>query len=76
MLLAYEPLESAASAWKDGVRLLGIEAVPGPGAWPRMRHVFELDREAGLHVEIDPLGDPIVYAVGYDLAGEETLTPL
>jgi hypothetical protein len=73
-MLAYEPILEGPPV--DGVRLLGIEATRRTGAWPTMRHVFDLDWDAGLHVEVNPLGGVTVYAIGFDSFGDELLTPL
>lgn len=73
-MLAYEPILEGPPA--HGVRLLGIEATRRTGSWPTMRHVFDLDMDAGLHVEVDTLGGVNVYAVGFDHYGDELLTPL
>ena len=73
-MLAYEPLVEEPSP--TGVRLLGIEATRRTGSWPTMRHVFDVDWDAGLHVEVDPLGGIVAYAVGFDSFGDELLTPL
>lgn len=72
MLPCYEPLDT------DSL-LLGMEWVRSSGDWPMLRHVYECDKEAGLIVDVDPLGDAQVYAVSYRYAAgdvEETLTPL
>ena len=73
-MLAYEPILDGPPA--DGVRLLGIEATRRTGSWPTMRHVFDLEWDAGLHVEVDPLCGVTVYAVGFNASGDEMLTPL
>ena len=73
-MLAYEPILEGPAV--DGVRLLGIEATRRTGSWPTMRHVFDLDWDAGLHVEVDPLGGVNIYAIGFDSFGDELLTPL
>ena len=73
-MLAYEPLVDFVSP--EGVRLLGIESTRGLGEWPTMRHVFDIDREAALYVEVDPLGELVAYAVGFDRYGDELLVPL
>jgi len=75
VLLAYEPTGELAEPSPTGVRLLGIE-VPDRLGFPAMRHVFDLGDDAGLHVELDPLGDVRAYAVGYSFAGDEILTAL
>lgn len=75
MLLAYEPTGELAEASPAGVRLLGID-VPRRLGFPSLRHVFDLGEDAGLHVEVDPLGDVRAFAVGYDFAGDELLTVL
>jgi hypothetical protein len=75
MLLAIEPVGDLAALSRSGVRLLGIEPTRR-GRWPALRHVFDLDRDAGLHVEVDPLARLTLYAVGYDMFGDEMLTPL
>lgn len=73
-MLAYEPLVETASP--EGVRLLGIESTRSLGEWPTMRHVFDVDRDAALYVEVDPLGELMAYAVGFDRYGDELLTVL
>lgn len=76
MLLAYEPTgEMALPCPRTGVTLLGIE-VTQTAAWPSMRHVFDVGEDAGLHVLIGPHGAVYAFAVGYDMAGDELLTPL
>ncbi|HVM44735.1 MAG TPA: hypothetical protein VM582_02275 [Candidatus Thermoplasmatota archaeon] len=75
MLLAYEPTGELAEPSPTGVRLLGLD-VPRRAGFPAMRHVFDLGEDAGLHVEVDPLGDVRAYAVGYDFAGDEILQAL
>lgn len=75
MLLAYEPTGELADAGPHGVQLLGIE-VTDRERFRSLRHVFDLGGDAGLHVEVTPLGDTIAFAVGYNLACEELLTPL
>lgn len=72
MLPCYEPLDTRSL-------LLGMEWVRASGEWPLLRHVFECDKEAGLMVDVDPLGQVQVYGVSYDVkAGEveERLRPL
>lgn len=73
-MLAYEPLLDTPFA--DGVRLLGMEAIRGPGQWPAFRHVFDLEHDAALYVDVDPLGGMTLFAVGFDVYADETLTPL
>ena len=75
MLLAYEPTGALAAPSPAGVTLLGIEAARTP-AWPSLRHVFDLGEDAGLHVHVGPYGGILAFGVGYDLAGDELLTPL
>lgn len=76
MVLAYEPTGELALPGPHGVRLLGIEATRRP-RWPSLRHVFDVGHDAGLHVEVDSLGDVRAFAVGYDAYGcEERLTVL
>lgn len=75
MLLAYEPSGELAEPSPVGVRLLGLD-VPRRVGLPSLRHVFDLGEEAGLHVEVDPLGDVRAFAVGYDFAGDEILRAL
>lgn len=76
VLLAIEPTGEMALPGPQGVRLLGIEATRR-AQWPSLRHVFDLGEDAGLHVEVDPLGDVRAFAVGYDAyACEEMLTAL
>lgn len=77
MLLAIEPLHvPAPSAAIDGVRLLGLEATRRHGAWPTLRHVFDVGHDAALHVEIGPFAECEAYAVGYDAFGDEMLNAL
>lgn len=61
MLPCYEPLDTSS-------QLLGMEWVRASGAWPQLRHVFECSREAGLVVDVDPLGEAHAYAVAYSFA--------
>lgn len=75
VLLAYEPTGEMALPGPTGVRLLGID-VPRRQGFPSLRHVFELGEDAGLHVELDPLGDVRAFAVGYDHWGDELLKAL
>lgn len=76
MLLAYEPTGELALPSPEGVRLLGIE-VTRRAQWPAMRHVFEIgERDASLHIEVNPLGDTLAFAVAYDDIGDEILHPL
>lgn len=75
MLLAYEPTGELAEPSPAGVRLLGLD-VPRRVGFPSLRHVFDLGEDAGLHVEVDPLGDIRAFAVGYDFAGDEVLRAL
>ena len=79
MPLILEPVpdeEDVARVRATGVQLLGIESTRRRGAWPTLRHVFDLGDDAGLHVEINPLGACEAYAVGYSLAGDELLRAL
>lgn len=72
MLPCYEPLDTRSL-------LLGMEWVRDSGAWPVLRHVFECDEEAGLMVDVDPLGQVQVYGVSYEVTAgqvEERLRPL
>lgn len=72
MLPCYEPLAT-------DTLLLGMEWLRQSGGWPVLRHVFECDREAGLIVDVDGLGETQVYAVSYTFqAGDvrEDLVPL
>lgn len=72
MLPCYEPLDTK-------TLLLGMEWIRSSGEWPALRHVFECDKEAGLIVDVDPLGNAQVYGVSYSLvAGDvrEHLHPL
>lgn len=75
MLLAIEPTGEMALPGPHGVRLLGIEATRRE-RWPSLRHVFDIGEDAGLHVEVDPLGDVRAFAVSYTLAADELLTAL
>lgn len=76
MLLAIEPEGELAAPSPAGVRLLGIEATRRK-RYPGLRHVFDLGEDAGLHVEVDLLGDVRAFAVSYDmLSCDETLTAL
>lgn len=75
MLLAYEPMGELALPSPAGVRLLGIEATGNP-RWRALRHVFDIGDDAGLHVDVGPLGETVAYAVAYTIAGDELLTPL
>jgi hypothetical protein len=63
MLPCYEPVDP------DTTLLLGMEWVRETGDWPVLRHVFEVEDEAGLVVDLDPLGDAQAYAVGYTFTG-------
>lgn len=75
-MLVLEPTGELALPSPVGVRLLGIEGVDRP-RWPALRHVFELDHDAGLHVEVGPDGDVVAFAVGYAIDScDELLTPL
>lgn len=74
MLLAYEPFGELALPSPTGVRLLGLHVTSA--SWPTLRHVFELDADAGLHVEVDGLGHVNAFAVGYTFDCDELLTPL
>ena len=64
MLPCYEPLDNQ-------TQLLGMEWVRSSGAWPQLRHVFDVDQDAGLVVDVDPLGEAQAYGVGYLLVGGE-----
>jgi hypothetical protein len=75
MLLAYEPTGELARTSPAGVTFLGIE-VTQRASWPALRHVFDLDDEAGLHVEVGPFGDCTAFGVAYTIAGDELLTPI
>lgn len=77
MRLSYElPAADPLSGRPVEVDLIGIEVVREVGRWPVLRHVFDADREAGLHVDLDTLGHADAYAVGYDEDGDERLVPL
>lgn len=72
MLPCYEPLD------KESL-LIGMEWTRCSGQWPVLRHVFECDREAGLIVDVDPLGQAQVYGVSYAFSNgdvREELHPL
>ena len=74
MRLSYEPLEApAVSGASSSVALLGMEVVRACGHFPVVRHVFDVDEEAGLFVELDVLGGIEAYAVGYSFNGDESL---
>lgn len=78
-MLAYEPLLDAddhARAARTGVCLLGLHTTARP-RWPTLRHVYELGEDAALFVEVTAREIGVeAYAVGYDMAGDELLTPL
>ena len=79
MRLAYEPLqdeEVLERVRRTGVTFLGIEATERLGAWRTMRHVFDVGHDAALFVEVGPFAAVEAYAVAFDLAGDELLTPL
>lgn len=75
MLLAIEPVGDLALPDANGVRLLGIEATRR-SRWPALRHVFDIGEDAGLHVEVDLLGDVRAFGVAYTMAADEILTAL
>lgn len=79
MLLALEPeldAEYHAYVARTGIQFLGIEATRRQGAWPTLRHVYDLGEDAGLHVEITAYATTEAYAVGYDDCGDEKLRAL
>lgn len=72
-MLAYEPLVQESA---DGVRLLGMEVVRSTGAWPVFRHVFDLDWDAALYIDVDLFCSAAAYGIGFSPYGDELLTPL
>lgn len=77
MRLTYElPAADPPRGRPHAVALIGIEVVRELGRWPVLRHVFDVHPDAGLHLELDPLGNTEAYAVAYGADGREALVAL